>query len=108
MAECKPSVDIDRALELLASARRRQVLWYLLREADSPVYRSDIVTELDVSEPQDPGSLELVLTHTDLPRLADLGAIEYDHRSGAIRLSEKAEALEPLLEACQEWESRPD
>lgn len=108
MTKCKPTVDMDQALELLASARRRQVLWYLLREADSPVYRSEIATELDISEPQDPRTLELVLAHTDLPRLADAGAIEYDHRSGTVRLSEGAEALEPLLQACFEWEARPD
>lgn len=94
-------LTVDEALKLLAVNQRRRVLRYLLEEADSPVYRDELAEKIDDGETSDSGSMEVVLAHHHLPRLADAGVIEYDHRSGGVRLTEAAEDLRPLLDTIE-------
>lgn len=108
MSRHESRLSVDTALEILASSRRRQLLHYLLDDADPPLERDVLVDQMAGETTTDPESLAAALAHHHLPRLADAGVIEYDHRSGGVRLDESADDLKPLLELCQEWESPDD
>lgn len=108
MADNQSGLSVDTALDILASARRREVLRYLFDEADRPRERSELVDKMADEAAADPASLEAALAHHHLPRLADAGVIEYDHRSGSVRLDDTADDLRPLLELCQAWETAED
>lgn len=76
-----------------------------MEAADSPLERGELAEKMAEDTDADLEILEAVLAHHHLPRLADAGVVEYDHRSGGVRLEESAEDLKPFLELCQEWES---
>lgn len=107
MPQRKPRLTIDTALEVLASAQRRRLLGYLLDETDPPTNRDELAEQMAVRD-ADRQTVETSLAHHHLPRLDDVGVIEYDHRSGGVRFDETLEDLEPLLVLCEEWESGED
>lgn len=90
-----------RAHELLRSSRRRFVLGYLLGE-DQPLSVEELVeavTDWEFGEDATERNREDVaisLHHAHLPRMADLGVVEYDRETGTVE-----ERDDPLLEA--EW-----
>lgn len=108
MHERTPRLSIDTALEVLASARRRQLLGVLMEEADPPEDRTKLAEQLAAASDADHETVEASLAHHHLPRLADAGVIQYDYRSGGVRLEETVEDLKPLLDLCEEWESARD
>lgn len=95
---------LDRTISLLSSRFRRWTLQLLTRE--DVVDIDDLVRciaerespsdELDESTRE---RVALALYHVHLPKLADAGVIDYDSRSGAVRLTETATALRPVLDA---------
>lgn len=104
MTDGQPS--LDRIFDLLASRRRRYVLYHL-DETDTDVVTLDEVAErvaawerkwdgLDDRERDDHREhVRVALHHNHLPRLANAGLIDYDARSHTVRSWE-----EPSLE---EW-----
>lgn len=109
MPNCDPRLSVEDALELLASSRRRRLLRYLLEEDDLVAERDEIAAAIAREDSLDAATLETALAHIHLPKCADVGVIEYDHRSGTARLTPAAEQLAPLLEAVwEQWEEPGD
>lgn len=102
MTHGEPEMPIDEAFDLIASVHRRQVLRHLLEEPDQPIYLDELVARIDDGGLSNSGISEVALAHQHLPRLADAGVIEYDHRSGAVRPTEAVEDLKPLLDTVEE------
>lgn len=105
-----PSVDgeqnaLNRILTGLQHPYRRYLLYYLqeekaceLREAARRIAAWD--HECDVAAvPSDiHDSIELELYHTHLPKLEALDIIDYDQRSGSVRLQDPPDQLPKFLE----------
>ncbi|NKE35540.1 hypothetical protein GWG54_06860 [Natronococcus sp. JC468] len=99
--------SIDEYLSLLSDRRRRDVL-YCLSEAEVTSVESLAATIVarEASVPperlssDDRERVQVDLYHVHLPKLSDRGLIEYDARSGTVRRSSPADALETLLECC--------
>lgn len=96
---------IDRILVSVRDIRRRYLLYHLQEEGTSDLETAARQVaaweyECDVGDvPSDlDDRLQTELYHTHLPKLADLDIIEYDERTGAIRLREPPDKLEALLE----------
>lgn len=104
MSRTEHTLSVDQAIELLASSRRRRLLRYLARETDDPVNREELVRWVRPEEGRQLNEMRIALAHHHLPKLADAGLIEYDHRSGVVRPTEGIEALQPLLTACERVE----
>lgn len=104
MNQTERAMAVDRVVETLASARRRRILRHLLKGSETWYDREELARRLH-SGRSDIATLETVLVHHHLPKLAEAGLIEYDHRSGAVRPSGAIEDLEPLLAACRELEA---
>lgn len=95
---------LDRTISLLSSRFRRWTLQLLMR--DDVVEIDDLVRRIaaleDAGDEADGSTRERVaiaLYHAHLPKLADSGVIDYDSRSGFVRLTETATALRPALDA---------
>ena len=93
--------SIDVVFELLSDRHRRTLCRYVT-EADRTVFSvGELATELAEGEPSiDRERLEVELAHVHLPMLADRGVLEYDSRSGAVRLDD-----ERFASICVELES---
>lgn len=72
---------LDEMFDVLSDRRRRYVL-YALRDADSAVEMDDIVSFVVDRERIDTdghrSQVRTALHHVHLPKLADVGAVEYD------------------------------
>lgn len=104
MPRTESTLAVDRAIELLASTRRRRLLRYLASNEDAPVNREELARLVHTDEDSQLNAVRTVLAHHHLPKLADAGMIEYDHRSGAVRPSDRLDELQPLLAACVDLE----
>lgn len=98
---------VNQAIECLTSAQRRWLLRYLLEDPETWFEREELALYLHEGT-SDLATVEIRLAHQHLPKLDDLGLVDYDHRSGAIRPTEAVEELEPLLEACEKFEEAYD
>ena len=93
--------DIDAVFETLMDPGRRYVLTYLLQATDT-VSLSELV---DYAESQVEGGVSnsfrrditIELTHVTLPKLADLGFIEYDMERQRLERTEQTAVVEPYL-----------
>lgn len=81
------SNSLDTLFLALADEQRRQVLQYFQTTADDITSVEELIT-YTLEEGSDGTSheqLELTFHHITLPKLADLGVIEYDARSQTVR-----------------------
>lgn len=86
----------DRAFDALANADRRQLLCALLDA--NPQDRLDPFDLLAEGEPPDePAAARLTLTHVHLPKLAEMGFIEWDRESDAFSQGRNWNEIAPLL-----------
>jgi len=80
------SLSLDTVFDVLASGRRRRVLYYL-HDAEDGVATitelTDWVTSLEDGAGRD--AVLASLRHVHVPRLVDAGVAEYDPRSGTVR-----------------------
>lgn len=94
--------------EVLSNERRRLVLHYLRSHPDEqPVQLRDLVdqvaawendttiTELDSSDRK---CVYTALKQSHLPKLDDVGVVDYDHLRGSVELTESADDVQPYLE----------
>ncbi|WP_254861639.1 DUF7344 domain-containing protein [Halovivax gelatinilyticus] len=97
--------SLDCIYELLASARRRYLLYYL-RTADETVVELEAAANAiqayeaagtDTGDRPPRRTIEIDLHNVHLPRLADAGMCQYDPAQGLIRY-EPHPALEELVE----------
>ena len=98
------SRSLDSVLRALASPRRRRTCAYLAGQEDSVATVDDIAEHLRRVE-REPGGPEVAvaLHHADLPKLADLGVVEFDPEGGVVRYHEDP-TLEHVLRAVSELE----
>lgn len=94
---------LDRTFQILGAARRRYALYYLQDQGSCDV--DDIARHIvgleDDSSPRDDTSLRRAkshLVHNDLPRLLATDFIEYNERTGIVRLSNPPAFFGDLLD----------
>lgn len=91
----------DDVVDALADGQRRAVLRTMLDEESADlreVARS--VARRKHDDPPSDGALErlkVALHHRHLPKLADAGLVEYDHRNRAVALAIDAASLRAVL-----------
>lgn len=95
---------LGELLSGLASRRRREVLYYLLEHelADLESVAGRIARRERTADHE---TVRIDLVHNHLPKLADRGLVEYDPRSGAIRLIDLDDRFVALLERCRSLDS---
>lgn len=78
---------VDALLDTLSHHIRREVILYFESRSDrTAATREEVVSHLDERIPEEtPETLELKLTHSHLPKLAERGWLAYDSRSGKVR-----------------------
>jgi hypothetical protein len=101
--ETKLSQDV--VFDILSSPRRRYVLYYL-RTTDEPVQLTDLAEQVaawehdtvpeEITE-QERKRVYVSLYQTHVPRLAEVGIIEYDKDSGYISLAEDTGSVDEYL-----------
>ena len=100
--------NLDTTFELLSTARRRYLLYYLVT-IDGPAAEIDAaVNAVATYEAADPTTdaeptkkdIEIELQHRHLPKLVDAGIVDYDPRHGTIRYT-GTPALEEWVEHAQ-------
>lgn len=104
MPATSSGLTVEAALGLLTSSRRRRPLRYLLEETEDGDDLAGIAAYLARDEPLDKASIEATLVLPHLPRCADAGVLEYDHRGGTVRLTDVSDEFKPILDACEAWE----
>jgi len=97
--------NLDAYLQLVAHQHRRKLLTQLRREGNGKTSIDDLVERLheDGSVPahgprSDREQLAIQLYHSHLPKLADLGIIEYDLERGTIEY-QPDEQIEAVLDS---------
>lgn len=106
--ESTSTLSRGEVFDVLSNPRRRCILDYLKRNAgDSPVERSDVVDYVTAWETgtaigdHDPAARKRVynaLRQTHLPKLVDVGLIEYDEELNTITLTDAARTAQLYLE----------
>lgn len=94
----------ERIFGALSNKRRRYILYFLQDNNYTTV--ESLATQIATWEQSSPSNavpkatlenIHTQLVHSDLPKLADYGIVEYDDRSGAIRYSDPPALLEEAL-----------
>jgi len=101
-------IDLDALLRLIADRRRRRLVELLRRRGDEQTTVDELVDRLDrggrpaaTEPPRNRVELGIWVYHTQLPKLADAGLVEYDHDRGTVQyLSD--ERLEALMDSLPE------
>lgn len=102
MASQTPTLETEDALRLFTNAERRQVVEELVAYPEQTVPLQVLTAQIaDAPSPSTAGPTQkqalASLTHNHLPRLDELGLIEYDWRSDTVRYHPDAR-VERLLE----------
>lgn len=104
------SLPLDSVFELLKNQRRRHTLKFL-REAEGSVTLSDLAEHVAALEndttPRELSSDQrkrayVGLYQCHLPKMDELGAVEFNRDRGIIEIGPNAEQLQPYLEANEE------
>ena len=109
------SQRLDVLFDVLTNQRRRHVLYYLQQQggvADTGALATQLAaweTGCAVDDVDDERRERTFadLYHTHLPKLEGAGVIDYDERTGTIRLWEHADLLQNVLRVAT-WIERPD
>lgn len=89
--------SVDDLLRILANEHCRATLWYFRDASDDVTSVRELAAEI---RKRDHGRTEQIaskLHHSVLPRLADIGVVEYDPQSNTVRYNGHSE-LEALLD----------
>ncbi|MFB6201942.1 MAG: ArsR family transcriptional regulator [Halorhabdus sp.] len=99
---------LDACLPLVADRHRRRVIQCLRHESTGTTTFEALVDQVhslgsDSSNGprRDREELAIQLRHTHLPKLADRGVVEFDHRTGVVRYHPD-EQLETVLDSLPE------
>lgn len=102
-------LSLDAILDILANHRRRILLKYLWDQPDNVGSFEEATTYVLMKESRKLGTqpshdaIQASLLHHQIPKLADVGLVEYDIRSQTIRCREN-ERLETAYERIQDLE----
>lgn len=86
-----PSADaVDEYLDILAHKQCRFVLYYFARHSTEVATIDDLAAFIREQTQQDGDTTQITsrLYHSTLPRLADVGVVEYDAQSNTVRYRE--------------------
>lgn len=103
MERQRTAIDIDDALRLFADPDRRRVVAALVDDPDTVMSLGNLADQVAVGPspsatgPQLADRSRAALRHNHLPRLDDIGIIEFDERSDTVRYRPD-ERVERLLE----------
>jgi len=105
MSEKTQDLTRDDVFDLLSSARRRYILYYLRQEggeatinelaAQIAVWENDVPPEELTS--QDEKRVYVSLYQTHIPKLSEQGVVEYDSDTGTVRLTNRAYQVDRYL-----------
>lgn len=104
------TLSVDATLTLLSDGERRDILDILAFEADGSVNIDELVNRLvrrqtdRTGEFPSPDSIEMRLHHVHLPKLVEVGVVEYDAQGGEIYYWSD-DRLEEWLERAQSEDS---
>jgi hypothetical protein len=93
--------------DALSNDRRRETLRYLLRQEDGASTKGKVARHIAARETDKPVAqvasderkrVYIALHQTHLPKLHDLGLVEYDSSQGALRLSDGCDGLAVYLD----------
>lgn len=110
-------ISRDDLFEILSNRRRRQVIQFLEQQADGRADLSDVVDRVAARENEtgveglsydDRKSVHISLYQHHAPKMDEAGVIDYDERTGEMRLTEAAGNLTGYLDPPEEpivrWE----
>ena len=99
----------SRPFEALANPSRRQLLFALWAETPHDHERFDPLELLQVGEPPDEDATKIALEHNHLPKLADMGYLQWERDSGMISTGPAWDDIVPLLEVLADHRAKlPD
>jgi hypothetical protein len=107
--------DSNAAFDLLANRRRRRALT-VLEADDRRLTVHDLTRELAVEEAgtlitdvpaETVRDIFVSLRHIHIPKLADLGIVDYDRDRGLVEPTDRLAGLEPYLSIVSESDSEP-
>ena len=105
MSSKQPDISQSDVFDVLSNPRRRFVLYYL-REIDESVELNDLAkaiaaweNDTDESEltDQDRKRVYVSLYQTHIPKLTDVGLVEYDQDSGTVHLTDRTSVIDDYL-----------
>ncbi|WP_440008907.1 DUF7344 domain-containing protein [Halomicrococcus sp. SG-WS-1] len=88
--------SLETTFDVLANTYRRRLLMTLLAH-DSQDGSLRIPADIIVSD-EDIDRLTISMTHVHLPKLEDMGLIEWDQNTNEVRKGPKFEEIQPLLQ----------
>jgi hypothetical protein len=103
----------DRVLSLMSRPRRRKVVHAQLEADGKSLTRTELVNVVASGEEERPPELieaevlrtvQTSLDHIHLPKLADVGVVDYDRGAGSVALGPAAGDVVPLLRFIAEEE----
>lgn len=107
MGTTESTLSQDVVFDILSSPRRRYVLYHL-RTTGTPVELTNLAEKVaawendtavsEITE-QERKRVYVSLYQTHIPRLADVGLIDYDKESGMIGLAEDTAAIDQYLQS---------
>lgn len=103
--------DLDEFHQLLCSASRRRILYYLQEHPEIPLEElSDVVAgwkaveEDTVVGPRERDRIRVSLHHTDVPQLAESDVVAYDRETREVSLEPLPGPLSRILRESREYE----
>lgn len=105
MSSKQPEISQSDVFDVLSNPRRRFVLYYL-REIDETVELNELAKAIaawenntDESEltDQDRKRVYVSLYQTHIPKLTDVGLVEYDQDSGTVHLTDRTSVIDDYL-----------
>jgi DNA-binding transcriptional ArsR family regulator len=105
MSSKHPDISQSDVFDVLSNPRRRFVLYYL-REIDETVELNELAkaiaaweNDTDESEltDQDRKRVYVSLYQTHIPKLTDVGLVEYDQDSGTVHLTDRTSVIDDYL-----------
>ncbi|SDQ18608.1 DUF7344 domain-containing protein [Halopelagius longus] len=98
--------ELDRLLTVLADQYCRSVIFHFRNSSESVATVAGLAREVRREVEADLGAIAVQLHHSALPRLDDVGIVEYDARSNTVRYLDGV-APRVLLEEVETLSRRP-
>lgn len=95
----------DTVFEILSNSRRRYVLYYLRQETE-PIQLTTLAehvaaweneTDVESLGDQERKRVYVSLYQTHIPKLAEIGLVEYDKEAGTVALADKGASMDKYL-----------
>ena len=98
----RSSCDLDDLFTLLATSHRRRLVTVLERTDDDWIARERLLSTVAATTGVDERTLRRKFVHVHRPMLEDLGLIDYDDHSEAIRYY-RCECLSDVVSLVDRW-----